>query len=266
MDPSRAPAVRSRIWGVFSLVFFLQLLLGLAGVAQMLMSGSLHLPVPAVIIGGPLYRGEGLFMPILYGATLVLVGPAWCSYLCYIGAWDDRLSRLRKGRFRPLPAWAATGRWAALALTVGAAPGLRWAGVPGVQAAAVAAVFGLTGVAVMLLVSSRRGLMVHCTAFCPLGLVSNLLGKLSPWRMRIDPACTRCGACTRICRYGALAEADFERGRPGLTCTLCGDCLKACRQASIFYRFPGLSPETSRKAFLVLVVSLHAVFLGVARM
>jgi polyferredoxin len=118
----------------------------------------------------------------------------------------------------------------------------------------------------MLLVSSRLGIMVHCTAFCPLGLVSNLLGKLSPWRMRIDAACTRCSACARICRYGALANADFERGRPGLTCTLCGDCLKACRQASLFYRFPGLSPEASRQAFLVLVVSLHAVFLGVARM
>jgi hypothetical protein len=266
LDPKKAPAVRSRIWGFFSLVFFLQLALGLAGVDKMLMTGALHLPVPAVIIGGPLYRGEGLFMPILYGATLLLVGPAWCSYLCYIGAWDDALSRRPRGRFRPLPAWAAHGRTAALALTVASGLGLRWAGAPVARAAVLALAFGLAGVGVMAVFSRRRGVMVHCTAYCPLGLLSNLLGRLSPWRMRIGSSCNRCGACARICRYGALSEADWLRGRPGASCSLCGDCLKACRGASIAYRFPGLSAETSRSAFLVLVVSLHAVFLGVARM
>jgi len=54
--------------------------------------------------------------------------------------------------------------------------------------------------------------------------------------------------------------------RPGFTCTLCGDCLASCRQRSIAYRFPGLPAEAARRLFLVLVVSLHAVFLGVARM
>jgi hypothetical protein len=65
---------------------------------------------------------------------------------------------------------------------------------------------------------------------------------------------------------GALKPTDIERGRTGFNCTLCGDCLASCRQASIAYRFPGLSAETARRLFLVLVVSLHAVFLGVARM
>ena len=40
-------------------------------------------------------RGGGLFMAILFSASVLLVGPAWCSWLCYIGAWDDRVARLR---------------------------------------------------------------------------------------------------------------------------------------------------------------------------
>jgi ferredoxin len=266
LDRRRAPAVRGRIWGLFSAVFFLQLLLGLCGAEQFLMTGELHLPVPAVIIGGPLYRGGGYFMPILFAAAVLLAGPAWCSFLCYIGAWEERLSRRRAGAPRALSPGHSRGRFATLALTVAAALMLRAGGAPAAAAALLAAVFGLAGVGVMVFAAARRGLMVHCTAYCPLGLVADLLGKLSPWRLRIGPGCTRCGACRRACRYGALAEGDLERGRPGLSCSLCTDCLAACRPEAIALSFPGLGPEASRRAFVVVVISLHAAFLGVARM
>lgn len=264
-DPERSAPLRSRIWGLFSLVFFLQLLLGLTGVRELLMTGALHLPVPAVIIGGPVYRGGGYFMPILFAVTLLLVGPAWCSHLCYIGAWDDLLSRSRK-RAGALPAWARHGRWLALAAVVLTALLLRWLGVSAGSAAALGGAFGIAGVGVMATASRRLGLMAHCTAYCPLGALSNLLGKISPFRLRLNADCSRCGACARVCRYGALAESDIAAGRPGFTCTLCGDCLGSCRQTSIVYHFPGLSAAAARRAYLVLVVSLHAVFLGVARM
>ncbi len=88
----------------FSMVFFAQLLLGLAGIEKLLMTGKLHLPVPALIIAGPLFRGEGVFMLILFAATVLLVGPAWCSYLCYIGAWDNYAATAQKRPGR-LPSW-----------------------------------------------------------------------------------------------------------------------------------------------------------------
>jgi ferredoxin len=264
-DPGRSAAARVRIWRLFSLVFFLQLLIGLAGVRELLMTGALHLPVPAVIVGGPLFRGGGYFMPILFAATLVLVGPAWCSHLCYIGAWDDALSRLRR-RPATLPAWARHGRWLTLAAVALVALLLRLLGASPGEAAALGGLFGVVGVGVMATASRRLGIMAHCTAYCPIGALSNLLGKLAPWRVRIDSGCTRCGRCTRACRYGALAPADIERGRPGFTCTLCGDCLGNCRERSIGYRFPGLSGEAARRLFVATAASLHAVFLGVARM
>lgn len=265
-----APRWRLRLWSVFSAAFFAQLLLGLAGLERLLMTGKLHLPVPALILGGPLYRGEGLFMPILFSATLLLVGPAWCSHLCYIGAWDNGASRT--ARPGPLPAIALGGggrrrllRWAMLGLVAGGALALRRLGADGATAAAAGALFGLVGVAIMLLWSRRTGAMAHCAWYCPIGILSTRLGKVNPWRVRIGPGCTRCGKCSLACRYDALAKADVERGRPNASCTLCGDCLAACRHDAMAYRFPGLSGEAARTAFVVAVATLHAVFLGVAR-
>ncbi len=117
----------------------------------------------------------------------------------------------------------------------------------------------------MLFISRRTGSMVHCTVYCPLGLLSNLLGRINPFRIRIGPGCTSCGVCVRACRYSALSSTDIENGRPGLTCTLCGDCVNACPESVMNYRFPALSPGQARTLFVILVVSLHAVFLATAR-
>jgi len=152
-----------------------------------------------------------------------------------------------------------------LLLTMAAAVGLRYLGLGWPVAAGLAALFGLGGVAVMLTVSRKKGRMAHCTTWCPIGLVSVALARLTPWRMRMDTQCTKCGACARVCRYGALGPADINAGRPGLACTLCGDCVSVCKQGQLRYSFAGLSPEMSRALFMVLAASLHSGFLAVAR-
>jgi ferredoxin len=265
MDPKLSAIWRSRIWGLFSLVFFAQLALGLLGQEKFLMTGNLHLPVPAVIVAGPLYRGHGLFMPILFGITLLLTGPAWCSHLCYIGAWDDKASRLG-GRPQTLPRWRRRLRPAIMLAVIAMALGLRSAAVPASYAALLALAFGLTGVVVMLTWSRKTGTMTHCTAYCPLGWVATRLGKLSPFRIRIDHGCTECGACSKACRYDALSGEDIKNRRPGESCTLCGDCVGRCQKEQIGFRFLGLEPARARTMFVILIVSLHAVFMGVARM
>ncbi len=272
IDPDTHRMARPRLWAFFSAVFFLQLALGLTVSERFLMTGSLHLPVPALIIGGPLYRLEMSFMVFLFLGTVILAGPAWCSHLCYVGAWDDLASRLgaQKTR-RPQSAgrWLWIGRIISLSLTIALAIGLRIIGVGWPVALAIAALFGLGGVAVMVFLSRRRGSMIHCTAYCPMGLVANCIGKVSPWRMRMDKDCTHCGRCARACRYGALEPTDIARGKPGVSCTLCGDCVPSCRQGSMGYRLriPGLRipPDTARGAYLALVIGLHAAFLAVAR-
>ena len=66
LDIKKSPSLRKRIWAGFSFVFFSQFILGLAGLEKFLMTGALHLPIPAVILSGPLYRGGGFFMLILF--------------------------------------------------------------------------------------------------------------------------------------------------------------------------------------------------------
>ncbi len=261
--PGAWARLRARIWLFFSAVFFGQLLLGLAGVEQCLMTGHLHLPVPALVAAGPVYRGEGLFMPILLLSTLVLVGPAWCSWLCYVGAWDNTLARSRRPGRALAPRRREALRLALLVVALVAAWLLRISGAAAATAALLAGGLGLAGVGVMAAVSARRGWMAHCTSFCPLGWLVVRLGRISPFRLRIAPSCRSCGACRADCRYGALDQEAWRRQEPRISCTLCGDCLDRCDDLSL--RFPGLSPAGARHLLTALVVALHAVFLGVAR-
>jgi ferredoxin len=264
LDPAKTAVVRGRIWGLFSLVFFMQFGLGLAGVPHLLMTGELHIPVPALIAAGPVFRGEGFFMLFLFGASVLLLGPAWCSHLCYIGAWDHWAANAR-GRTPQLSRGSKYLRAGFLALVLAAALVLRYAGFSVLAAVLSAVFFGLVGVAIMVTLSRRKGTMVHCTTYCPIGIVSNVLGKVNPWRIKIGEGCNRCGKCSRACRYSALTAPDLENGRVGLSCTLCGDCVNACPEGRMHYTFPGLSQAASRTAFITLAAALHAVFLGVAR-
>ncbi len=265
LTPSRTPLIRKRIWLLFSIVFFSQLLLGLVGIEKLLMTGKLHLPVPAMIIAGPLFRGSEFFMLILFLSTIILIGPAWCSYLCYIGAWDNLGASIHKIP-EVMPKWRKWARLGILGLVVIATLCFRFIGTSGLTATIAGGIFGIIGVGIMGLISTRKGVMVHCTTYCPMGLLANLFGKLSPFRMRISKECTECGSCRFACRYDALTIADIKKRKPGFTCTLCGDCLHRCKENAIKYHFLNFDPVRVRYVFIIMVVSLHAVFLGVARL
>jgi NAD-dependent dihydropyrimidine dehydrogenase PreA subunit len=264
-DPRQISKLRPRVWLIFSAIFFTQLILGVAGIEKLLMTGKLHLPVPALIAAGPLYRAGGFFMAILFSASVLLVGPAWCSWLCYIGAWDDRLSRAVK-KPTPLPGWRPWMRIGIVVLVFAVAFGLGRLGLSGVTAAWLAAGFGLFGVGVMVFWSRRNGNMVHCTTYCPMGWVATRLGKVSPWRLKISDGCTDCGACTPACRYDALYPQDVLNRVPGEACTLCGDCVTNCPTGSLQYRLPGMDPTRARTIFFVMVAAMHAAWIGVARL
>ena len=262
-NPLHVPRWRRITWTLFSVVFFSQLLLGLAGMDKFLMTGKLHLPIPMMILAGPVYRGQLSVMTVLFLSTVVLTGPAWCSHLCYFGAIDNTLSlgRLEKGRLKNRVAIKSTLLLLVIVITLL----LKWMNIPVLLATLLAVGFGIAGIAVMFFFSRKKGKMVHCIVYCPIGTLVNLFKQVNPFRLYIDTGCTQCMKCTGYCRYDALEAADIERKRPGITCTLCGDCLAGCSHNSIHYRFFRLKPENARNLYLLLTISLHAACLALAR-
>lgn len=256
---------RRRSWTIFAVFFFGQLVAGLLGCDKCLMTGQLHFPIPAIILGGAVYRLHIGFMPILFLSTVILSGPAWCSQLCYFGAFDNLGAYSRKiSNKRIINRNAIKNSFFVLFLAGTIL--LRMINAPVAYAIAGASVIGVVGVLIVIFISPRKGKMVHCTSWCPIGTMIQYLKFANPFRMTINQGCTECMLCTTKCPYDALNREDVLNRKPGLTCTYCGDCLDSCQGSHIEYRFFKLSPEKSRNLWLIITVTLHAVFMGFARM
>lgn len=261
--PANVPEWRRITWTVFAIVFFSQLAIGLLGFDKFLMTGKLHLPIPMMIISGPIYRGQLSVMTILFISTIILTGPAWCSQLCYFGAFDSLAAR-GKTKTGAIPHKAAI-KSSLIILIISFTLLFRWLNVPVLFATILAAGFGVAGILVMIAYSRKQKKMVHCIVWCPVGSLVSILKPVNPFRMYINSSCTFCMQCTAYCKYDALNRKDIIRGKPGYTCTYCGDCLAACHADSIKYRFFKLSPDKARRLYVFLTVSAHVVFMGLAR-
>ena len=276
-----ATAARLRVWRVFSLVFFGQLVLGLAGGTSFLMTGQLHVPVPGLILAAPLYRDGGFFMLILFTVAVLLVGAAWCSHLCYFGVWDASAACSKKKPAPPAGIFSTLARWrlVLLALTL-TLPLLLRVLTPSphisLQLAlalgiALSLALGLLLIPVAILVSRRYGVPAYCLGICPLGQAARWLGRLAPWRVRRTKACTGCKACARVCRYGAMTacipQAEQHLAPPTSACTLCRDCLNVCPRGGLSLTLWGknLRGNSVERTFVLLITVLHSCFLFLAR-
>jgi ferredoxin-type protein NapH len=262
-DPMNVPKWRKISWTTFSLVFFTQLIIGLSGFDKFLMTGKLHLPIPMMILAGPIYRGQLSVMTILFLSTVILTGPAWCSQLCYFGAFDNLSSggKTSKEILRNKGAIKST----VLILVIAMAIILRWLNISMLISTLAAIAFGTGGILIMIFFSKKRKKMVHCIMYCPIGTLVNIFKHVNPFRMYIDQSCTLCMNCTKFCKYDALNPSDIKNSKPSITCTLCGDCLAGCHHNSIKYKFLKMKPEQARNLYMVLTISLHAACLALAR-
>jgi len=262
-DPKETPKWRLRSWTLFTIVFFSQLILGLIGFEKFLMTGNLHLPIPMMILSGPIFRGEVTIMVFLFISTIILSGPAWCSQLCYMGAIDGLMANKSKTTKKLKSKLALKSSM--LFLVILGTLILRLFNVPILLSTIIAASFGVIGIAIMLLLTRKRGSMIHCILYCPIGSLVSLFKYINPFRMEISDMCTTCMKCTPVCKYDALNIEDIKKGKPAYSCTFCGDCLATCKPDAIRYKLFNLSPAAARNAYLFITISLHAIFLAVAR-
>ena len=300
LSSKKSPQLRMRLWRLFSLVFFAQLVLGLLLESRFLLSGQLHLPVPGLIAAAPVYRGGGWFMLGLFTFSTLLAGAAWCSHLCYFGAWDATAAKACAGGPRGLvrmdtsvgapagistgtfgsaanmsaqqaiprraPAWLPHLRLVMLVLTLGIPLSLRLGGAPIEAALACGLLLGLLALPASLLVSRKAGYAAYCRGLCPLGLLAKWLGRLAPWRVRRTGSCRRCMACVRVCRQDAMSDPATTTA-PNADCNLCRDCVAVCPQKALSvtcYGLPG-SQSWAGPAFVAILAALHAAFLAMAR-
>ena len=264
-NPSLAHKRRLVVWRLFSVVFFGQFALACLGYGLFAMTDSLHIPVPGVIVAGAVYRGEAGFMLALFLATILLLGPAWCSHLCYFGSWDAAAADNPKHKGTRLRLHPLFWRLCMLGLAIACALALRLNGAPVSLAAACAILLGLLMLPCAFFLSRRYGQACYCTLLCPLGLLACVAGRLAPWRVRTTKACTQCGVCTRVCRYGALDMDRIRTGSPSLSCVLCRDCINACPSQGMQLVFAGRSWHGfAESVFVSLASALHASFLFLA--
>jgi polyferredoxin len=202
-------------------------------------------------------------MTILFISTVILTGPAWCSQLCYFGAFDN-LSSTGKTSKEILKHKGAI-KSTVLIMVIAVAIILRLLKADMLVSTLIAVAFGAGGISIMILYSLNRKKMIHCIMYCPIGTIVNVLKHVNPFRMYIDQSCTLCMNCTKFCKYDALNINDIKNAKPSDTCTLCGDCLAGCHHNSIKYKFLNMKPEQARNLYLVLTISLHAACLALAR-
>jgi len=263
-DPARSARWRQVTWLTFSVVFFSQLILGLTVSEKFLMTGKLHLPIPMMIMSGPIYRGEFSVMTILFLSTILLSGPAWCSHFCYFGALDGwAAGRINKRRKRLDKIWNLKIPFIITIITVTIV--LRILNVNVLIATLIAIGFGLGGLAVMILYSRKKRQMVHCLTWCPIGTIVSGLKNVNPMRLTISDSCTSCMLCSMHCKYNALKKEDIRRRKPAATCTLCGDCVTSCHAGSLQYRVFNLKPAISRNIYLGITITLHAMTMVLAK-
>lgn len=178
--------------------------------------------------------------------SVVLVGNAFCGWICPLGTVQDLLARLRRRLHLPavrLPGsvdrvlrW---GRFVTLGLILWASAStatlwfagwdpyvtlfsLRWLTEP--DPATMWPAWVILGVVLGLSVLVERA---WCRYLCPLGGALSLLGHLSLVRVRRSPtACTGCDLCVQPCPVGI----DVAAPRPAVStdCIGCLECVANC--------------------------------------
>lgn len=267
IDGKRRQQWRILLWLIFGTAFFAQFALGLMGLEKMLLSGRLHVPIPAFILYGPLFRDSLSPMPFIVLVSVLSLGTAWCSMLCYFGPFDALACGNK--RMRPLPPFLRSClRWGRIMLLFFGIGMTYWLSLSDLQTEIVLSIaisYGVLSMMIMAGISRRYGVMLHCSTACPMGLIVSVCGRLSPWRLKVDrQRCNDCGRCEQACRWQAITAETRAQGRPLLRCTLCRDCIGSCSRKALSLRCAGLDPQTSDRLFSGMLAVSMAVFLAVA--
>lgn len=234
---------------------------------------------PGSILGG--FSDVSSMVVLWLVATLVL-GRGFCSWGCFYGGWDDGFSRIRKKpvikhvnelwKWMPFAVLLMVMLTAALSLVPTYCSWIcpfktvtEFEQVTSVESATKAGIFLslFGGLVVVLPVMTRK--RTQCSFLCPLGAISSLSNKITPFTVKIDKdTCTGCLKCIQVCPLFALTKDNIKHGKVSVFCSKCGKCVDVCSTGSIHYGIKGIPSGTlknfSRNLFLFVSFLFMAVF------
>ncbi len=228
-----------------------------------------------------------IMIGIWFAMTLV-VGKAWCSYVCFFGGIEEGFASLpRRAKLRkPLLRYAARLRlvpWALLITIVVLSAALfepvycTWlcpfktvTEYPAVHSAETAIQMGIfialfVGLVVVLPFLTKK--RTQCAFFCPFGAFQSIFNKISLFEIRFDRTkCVDCTLCQTACPTMALSAESIREGRTLNNCMKCGACVDSCKKAAAVWHLKGtrvaLKPERARLLFLYGAWAMATMFGG----
>ncbi len=100
----------------------------------------------------------------------------------------------------------------------------------------------LLWVLVLLIFEVSYSRRAWCRYFCPVGVSYNLIGQISPLRIKWDrEKCSNCKRCQKVCLVPHVLTNSVNKGKSAYVdsgaCTRCGLCIDICDDEALVYGF-----------------------------
>ena len=223
---------------------------------------------------------------VLFGTTVVLaiaMRRSFCGQICAFGGLQEFIGKIGAKLFKKRPVMPKTLdrvlrylKYVVLAVTVAMAwiTGELWiTPYDPFNALGHLAAFNelLTSylIGFIVLVITLLGSLVYdrffCKYLCPAGALYGLIGKASPYAVRVDEStCISCGKCSRACPMN-IDVMNAKNGRvTDIECINCNECITACPIQGGIYT--GYSKKVRIHPILATVLALVLFFapMGIA--
>lgn len=177
-------------------------------------------------------------------ATALLMGRAFCGWICPLGAIQEWLARLAQRLTGGRKAWLPIKIPSALdrplrALKYGVLGLVLWGSISAVVPplepfCPYKTLFHLElnsaiswSVLTILVVGSILVERFWCKYLCPMGALLAIFNKISPLRVHTGSTCVDCGLCGSTCGMGIQERPENIRSSE---CIRCLDCLDTCKR------------------------------------
>ncbi|MCM8770987.1 MAG: 4Fe-4S binding protein [Candidatus Omnitrophica bacterium] len=205
-----------------------------------------------------------LSLGFLWLVITLILGQAWCAWVCFYGGFDDGFCRLLKRplfkiklptKLRDFPL-AFTIFIVIISFTAGLPVYCLWfcplkATTQFLERGDIFIrhlqlfIFIFVALFFVLILPIVLKKRTFCSFLCPFGAFISVFGQLNPFRLTIDKdKCIQCKTCIERCPMFAINEESLARYQPLNYCNRCGECIDVCPTQAIKFTLAGREVRT----------------------